>query len=522
MIKKDTSNKPTTSTAEQGNLISLNLDTPVTCPECSHTFALRDGLGNATITQLRARQAEYATAREEEWKARIEREAAAAAEKAARELNQRHAAEKRRIEQQLGAVRAENADLLKQQESLSKEQQALAKERRTLAADRSKLELELSRKLEAAEEAARKERERLEKSHASKLREAAEHNRKIGREQAKAEETEALSQLTAELQAARKQANQQTKLLQQAELAKLETEEKLQSQEHAMKVALRKESNRLRKELEAEYSRNGQTLLAEAVESERSKAALKLKAAEVEKNQLLTKVEQLHRQLEQKSQQVQGEALETLLETRLADLCPEDAVEAIKTGANGADVLHSVHDEKGAHVGNISWEYKDCKKWSSAWLTKLAQDARDCGSDAAVLVSTVLPKDMDGKVAHIEGCWVCSVDAWEGLALLLRAQVIKMARLQKGLEDRDSKAAKVYAYLQSDEYLSAATTMLNTLTDMQNQVGREERAFAKQWKQRREQLKRMISLQMEQTHTIETITEQDILGDEFFAEDSAA
>lgn len=507
----------TTSTTEQGHLVSLSLDTPVTCPECSHTFQLREGLGNPTIAQLKARQAEFQSAREQELQARIEQERAAAAEKAARDLTQRHAAESRRIAQQLEAAQAENASLLKQQAEIAKERQGLLAERRNLADARSKLDLELQRKLDEAAEASRKEQERIQKAHEAKLRDAI----GIGREQAKAEQSEAFSRLSAELEATRKQSNQHAKLLQQAELAKLDMEQRLESQRHAMEVELKKESNRLRKQLAGEFEQANKALLAEALESERNDAALKLKATEVEKEQLRRKVEQLHQQLDQKSQQVQGEALESLLEERLAELCPDDGVKNIRPGKNGADVLHSIYDEHGEHLGNISWEYKNAKAWSSKWLTKLQKDARDYEASAAVLVSTVLPADMEGKVAYIDDCWVCSVDAWEGLALVLRAQVLEVARLRTGLEQREDKAALVYRYLQSEKFRSAATAMLNTLVDMESQVDREERAFSKQWKDRRQQIRTLMGLHTDHTQTIATITAQDILADEFLADEEA-
>jgi hypothetical protein len=509
-MKKPSSKTTTTQTTEQGHLVSLTLDTPVSCPECGHTFELREGLGNATIAQLEARRAEFLTAKEEEIQARIEEEKKAAAEKTARELEKRFGAEKRKVVEDLEAANAELAEL-------NKERSSLAKERSRLASERSKLELEVSRKLDEAQKQARKEREALEKSYEAKVRAAAENSRRLGLEEAKAEQSEALSQLSAQLEATRKQASRHATLLQQAELAKLEMEAKLQSQTHTMQVALKKETNKLRKELESEYEKANKSLLSDALEEERSKAALKLKAAEVEKAQLLGKVEKLHQQLEQKSQQVQGEALESLLEERLTELFPEDGIEGIKTGAQGEDVLHSVYDEAGNHVDNLSWEFKNRKQWSNKWLPKLAKDARDSGSSAAVLITTTLPADMEGKVAYIDGCWVCSVDAWEGLALLLRAQALEMARLRTGLEQSEEKASKVYQYLQSEKFRSAATSMLNTLADMEAQVDREERAFSKQWKARREQIRTLMGLHTDHTQTIETITAQQILDDDFLA-----
>lgn len=224
--------KHETQTTEQGHLISLSLDTPVSCPECSHTFQLREGLGNPTIAQLKARQAEFQSAREQELQARIEKERAAAA----REITRQHAAESRRIAQELETAKAANADLLKQQQEIAKERQGLLAERRNLADARSKLDYETQRKLDAAAETARAEQERIKKAFEAKLRDAIENNLRIGREQAKAEQGEAFSRMSAELEAARKQADQHSKLLNQAEHAKLDLEQRLESQRQVMDV----------------------------------------------------------------------------------------------------------------------------------------------------------------------------------------------------------------------------------------------------------------------------------------------
>jgi hypothetical protein len=42
----------------------------------------------------------------------------------------------------------------------------------------------------------------------------------------------------------------------------------------------------------------------------------------------------------------------------------------------------------------IVWESKNTKAWQDAWVMKLKEDKLKIGGNIAVLVSTVLPKDM--------------------------------------------------------------------------------------------------------------------------------
>ncbi|MEM8824579.1 MAG: DUF2130 domain-containing protein, partial [Pseudomonadota bacterium] len=136
----------------------------------------------------------------------------------------------------------------------------------------------------------------------------------------------------------------------------------------------------------AKLAQEAQALAAEKLRAAQEAAALKLSEKDRQMETMKRTIEDLQRKAEQGSQQRQGEAAEVLLEDRLAQAFPGDAVEPVPKGMRGADCLLRV-----AGAGTILWESKRAANWSNDWLPKLRDDMRAVGADAAVLVSEVRP-----------------------------------------------------------------------------------------------------------------------------------
>jgi len=109
--------------------------------------------------------------------------------------------------------------------------------------------------------------------------------------------------------------------------------------------------------------------------------------------------EELHRKLQQGSQQTQGEVLELELEELLKTNFPLDTVEPVPKGIRGADVLQKVYNQSGQLCGMIVWESKYTKAWSNGWVPKLKDDQREIKADIAILITEILPKDVN-NFAH--------------------------------------------------------------------------------------------------------------------------
>ncbi len=116
-------------------------------------------------------------------------------------------------------------------------------------------------------------------------------------------------------------------------------------------------------------------------------------------------IEELRRKAEQGSQQLQGEVQELELEAMLQSKFIFDQIEPVPKGEFGGDVLHHVFGDGGQKCGTILWESKRTKNWSDGWLTKLREDQRAAKAEVCVMVSQVLPKDID-TFHLVDGVWV--------------------------------------------------------------------------------------------------------------------
>lgn len=185
------------------------------------------------------------------------------------------------------------------------------------------------------------------------------------------------------------------------------------------KLALFREGElKLRKE-KAELEEKQQELALEVqrqVDAERkrientSAEAYRLREAEWQKkiSDAQRANEDLKRKLEQGSQQLQGELLELEIEQLLQDAFSFDAVDPVKKGARGADVIHTVKLRSGTVCGKIVWETKRAENWSNGWISKLKDDQQAAGGEIAVLVSTAFPASIDVPMLMHEGVWLVS------------------------------------------------------------------------------------------------------------------
>ena len=126
------------------------------------------------------------------------------------------------------------------------------------------------------------------------------------------------------------------------------------------------------------------------------------KEDEIFKKRQKIKIEELTRQLKQKSVEVQGEVQEELIEDYLRDKFPNDTVEEVKKGAKGADCILTINNKDNEKLAQIYFESKDHKSFKEEWVSKLLSDMKDKNISYGVLITTAMPKDynkdLDGYV----------------------------------------------------------------------------------------------------------------------------
>lgn len=219
---------------------------------------------------------------------------------------------------------------------------------------------------------------------------------------------------------------------------------------------------------------------------------LKLKVAEKEEQiaGMQRQIEELKRKAEQGSQQLQGEVLEMELESLIRSAFPLDSVEPVPKGEFGGDVIHRVNGPSGA-CGTILWESKRTKNWSDGWLAKLRDDQRTAKAEMALIVSQVLPKEIE-TFGHVDGVWVTSHRCAIPVAIALRHSLIELAAARQAGEGQQTKMELVYQYLTGPRFRHRIQAIVEKFSDMHDDLQKERKAMTKQWSKREEQIRCVI------------------------------
>jgi hypothetical protein len=426
----------------------------VKCPSCHHEFPLNDAVLGSVRDHL-----------SQELSATIEKKAMA------------RASEAKAVElQDLREALSEKAD------ALAKAREAeldLRKQRQKLEADRENLDLETQRKLDA-------EREKLKEQIARQEAERLAHEKTALQEQILAARKE--SEKAGEAHARQLRELQASLAEQSAALKKAREDE----------LALRKERRKLetdRENLELETQRQldaeREKLKEQIAKQEAERAAQRQGELEKKLRDALKANEDLHRKLEQGSQQTQGEVLELEIENTLRSTFPLDHFEEVPKGIRGADLIQHVSNPLGQRSGTIVYETKQTKSWSRDWVPKLKDDLAKVKGDVGVLITATLP-DGIGTFGQINGVWVCSVTHALPLVHTLRWSLIELSRAKAASAGMEDNKSLLYNYFTGPEFRNRLETIVTTFDNMRTTLEAERKALTKHWAAREKQIEKVV------------------------------
>ena len=218
---------------------------------------------------------------------------------------------------------------------------------------------------------------------------------------------------------------------------------------------------------------------------------LKLKQKEEQLEQLKKQLQEAQRKAEQGPQQLQGEIQELAIEEYLQNKYPFDGIEEIKKGVRGGDCIQTVHTREIQNCGKIYYESKRTKDFQKSWIEKFKADMRDKGADIGVLVTEVLPKELD-RMGLIDGVWICTFEEFKGLSSVLRESIIKINQAKKSEENKTDKMSLLYSYLTSTEFTMQVEAIVEGFTQMQSDLDSEKRSMQRIWKQREKQIEKVL------------------------------
>jgi len=274
--------------------------------------------------------------------------------------------------------------------------------------------------------------------------------------------------------------NKENQELKTKEIELMRAEQKLKEIEQDMQLKFEKQLLDTKKILSEEIQRTA---------DEQNQAKNREKDTQLE--QLRKQIDEMKRKAEQGSMQLQGESQELFLEELLKSAFPFDLIEEVGKGVRGADVIQTVRNNQGRDCGTIIYEAKNTKAFSEGWIDKLKGDLRGQKADLAVLVTSVMPKEMQ-TFGLKDGIWICTFEQIRGLSVVLREGLIRVTEAKGAEENRGEKMQLLYSYLTGNEFRQQIEAIVEAFSNMQSALNKEKIAMNKIWKEREKQIDKVI------------------------------
>jgi|SaaInlV_130m_DNA_2_1039683.scaffolds.fasta_scaffold22495_1 hypothetical protein len=258
---------------------------------------------------------------------------------------------------------------------------------------------------------------------------------------------------------------------------------------------LKRENNEMEESIKAQAEKDFSQKIIEEREKihkeEADKNELKLREMEKRLEDQTKLTDEMRRKQEQGSMQTQGEVQELAIEEWLAKKFPLDTIQEIKKGERGADCLQIIHTHANQNCGSIYYESKRTKSFQPSWIEKFKADIREKNANIGVLVTEVMPSDMD-RMGLKEGIWICSFDEFKALCEVLRESVIQISGAIATQENKGEKMGMLYDFLTSNEFRLQIEAIVEGFTQMKTDLEKEQRAMASMWKKREKQIDKVL------------------------------
>jgi hypothetical protein len=270
------------------------------------------------------------------------------------------------------------------------------------------------------------------------------------------------------------------KIARQKELDFLKKEQSLKEKEAELEISLQKKLN------------EESALIAERIQKlEAEKSQMRMREFEKQIEDQKKLITEMQRKADQGSMQTQGEVAELVLEELLRTSFPFDLIEEVAKGVKGADCIQHVRNNLGQPCGKIIYESKRTKAFTHEWIDKLKADMRATQADIAVIVTEVLPKDMD-HFGMKEGVWICKFNDIKPLAFLLRDGLVRIHTALASQDNKGDKMQLLYNYLTGNEFKQQIEAIVEGFVSLKDGITREKIQMEKIWKEREKQLEKVL------------------------------
>ena len=207
------------------------------------------------------------------------------------------------------------------------------------------------------------------------------------------------------------------------------------------------------------------------------------KEIEIQNKRQQAKIDEMTKQLKQKSVEIQGEVQEELIEDYLRSKFPFDTVEEVKKGAKGADCILSINNKNNEKLAQIYFESKDHKTFKEEWVSKLLSDMKDRNINYGVLITTSMPKDynknQDGYVErHGKRIMIIPMNYQiiHTLVSFIRINLINEHRSKKDF-DAPKMMKRLWDHVMGPSFQLPVRNLYQTMIRLHDIIGKEKKFY---------------------------------------------
>ena len=222
----------------------------------------------------------------------------------------------------------------------------------------------------------------------------------------------------------------------------------------------------------------------EILEQDKDKALNAERAKAFEENQkLTTKVGELQRALDKKTNEELGEGAEVDLFEALKKEFPDDKIDRVAKGTAGADILHVVR-HNGRDCGTVIYDSKNHKVFRNDHVTKLRDDQIAAKAEHAILSTHKFPAGTS-QLHHQDGVLLANPARVVSVVTMIRQHLVQTLTLRLSGAERESKTAALYAFITSDHCGQLLDRVDSHSEELLEQQVKERKWHDAHWKKER-------------------------------------
>jgi hypothetical protein len=193
------------------------------------------------------------------------------------------------------------------------------------------------------------------------------------------------------------------------------------------------------------------------------------------------RIKELEEQIKkQTTPQIEGLLYEEELIRELKKHFPADIFD--HAGKKG-DVIHHILDKDGVEIGKIVYECKRVKKYDKKYIAQAFEAKQIRKADFAILVTTVMKPNTQGFFAE-RGILIVHPAGVVSLVSILRDQVVKIAQMKLGQQERDAAIKQTLKYLQSPEFTNSIEAITEEAINSYRELNNEVKKHLESWRRR--------------------------------------